>query len=176
MTEAVAKDTNGQGTVRKSALKILFPVMGIIGIGISGYLTYIHYQNLGSICFFNANCDAVLTSPYSQIWSVPLALFGLVMYVVITILGFLLLSGRKEWNYVLAMGIYGLALASLLFSIYLYYLEIFEIHAFCTWCIGSSIVVLVIFVGSLINLSAEGFSLKEYLHRLNIERKRYIQW
>ena len=159
-----------------SILKPTILLLGLAGMGISGYLTYLHYQEAAAICLPTMNCDAVLTSPYSQMWGVPLSVLGLLMYAGITFLGLLSLWGKKEWGQPLAMGLYGLALASLLFTIYLYYLEIFEIHAFCTWCIGSSIVVLAIFVLSLLNLGAEGFSFRDFLHYVRVTRKRYVQW
>jgi uncharacterized membrane protein len=138
-----------------AASKIVVPLLTLVGMGISGYLAYEHYLNLAPICPFGAHCDAVLTSPYSQIWGVPLSLLGLLMYAALLLLS-LLLWVKKEWSGLLALSIYAFALASLLFTLYLYYLEIFEIQAFCTWCIGSSIVVLLIFIFSIFNL----FSLK----------------
>ena len=158
--------------------QLALPVLGLAGMGISGYLTYVHYQNINAICLFNANCDKVLTSPYSQIWGIPLSLFGLAMYAGLTLLGVLnlVLYRRIEGQNWPAGGIYALSLAGVIFSLYLYYLEIFEIHAFCTWCIGSSIVMLIIFIISLINLKASGFKFKEYPRWLRVRVSRYVQW
>jgi uncharacterized membrane protein len=154
----------------------LIPALGLAGMGISGYLTYIHYKSQSSICFFNTNCDAVLTSSYSRMWGIPLSLLGFLMYAAIALLGFISLWDRKGWIRWTDMGIYGLALSSLIFTVYLYYLEIFEIHAFCTWCIGSSIVVLCIFVLSLLNLARAGFDFKGLPHFIRTRMKSYIQW
>lgn len=176
MMETTKTKTSENTNKTNSVTQILVPVLGLLGIGISGYLTYVHYQNLNAVCLFNAKCDTVLTSPYSQIWGIPLSLFGLLMYLAITILGFLYLRVKNERAGLLAVGLYGLALASLLFSLYLYYLEIFEIHAFCTWCIASSIVVLCLFILSLVNLSKSGFRFGELPHFVRTNMKRYVQW
>jgi len=160
--------------VRDKTLGIRLPVplLALAGMGISGYLTYIHYKNINAICLFNAKCDAVLTSSYAQIWGIPLALFGLALYAALAVLGFLSLNKKLGRADLAASGIYGLALSGILFSLYLYYLEIFEIHAFCTWCITSSIVMLAIFILSLINLRHAGFNGREFRRWLS----RYVQW
>jgi uncharacterized membrane protein len=38
------------------------------------------------------------------------------------------------------------------FTIYLTYLEVYEIHALCRWCMGSAVVITAIFVASLVGL------------------------
>ena len=174
---ASGKMIAGNGATRSGRfIKSLIPVLGVVGMGISVYLIFVHYNGVSAICLPTMNCDAVLSSRYSAMWGVPLAVFGLLMYGALTMLGLWSFTAKEEWQDRLAVGIYTLALASLLFTIYLYYLEIFEIHAFCTWCIGSSIVVLAIFVLSLLNLGAEGFSFRDFLHYVRVTRKRYVQW
>jgi len=134
------------------ALKLSISILSLIGIGISGYLTYVHYYNIGSTCLFGTDCNVVLSSYYATMWDVPLALLGLLMYIVLAVLGLWSLLAKEGQRNMLDMGIYGMALSGTLFTIYLYYLEIFKIHAFCTWCIGSSIVIFIMLILSLINL------------------------
>jgi uncharacterized membrane protein len=43
----------------------------------------------------------------------------------------------------------GVATTGLIFSAWLTYLELFEIHAICQWCVISAIIVTVIFLVSL---------------------------
>jgi uncharacterized membrane protein len=145
-------------------VKLAISALGIVGIGISGYLTYIHYLNLSSICLFSAHCDAVLTSQYAQMWGIPLSLFGMVMYAVLTVMGLSSLWANKERQGLIALGTYGVALSGILFTGYLYYLEIFVIHAFCTWCIFSSIEIFTILLLSIINLSNIGLRFREIPH------------
>jgi len=40
----------------------------------------------------------------------------------------------------------GLASAGFLFTLYLTYLELFVIHAICRWCVGSAVIMTVIWV------------------------------
>jgi uncharacterized membrane protein len=154
------------------AVRIALLILGLAGMGISGYLTYVHYRDINAICLFGAKCDKVLTSVYAQMWGVPLALFGLLMYAGLTILGALNIFNRIGRQDLVATGIYDMALTGTLFSLYLYYLEIFEIHAFCTWCIGSSIVMFSIFILSIFNLKVAGFKSREFRRWLS----QYVQW
>ena len=101
------------------------------------------------ICLFNARCDLVQASPYAFMWTVPVPLLGLLMYAYLTFLSGLLFRGKPEWENILSLGIYGVSLTGVIFTAYLYYLEIFVLHAFCSWCIVSSIVILFIFILSL---------------------------
>ena len=42
--------------------------------------------------------------------------------------------------------IFGMTLFGVLFSIYLTYLELFVIHAICSWCLSSAVIITVLFV------------------------------
>ena len=120
--------------------------------------------------------SVVLTSAYAQMWGIPLALFGFLLYAALTALGIWSLQAKERWQDSLDLGIYGFALSGTLFSIYLYYLEIFEIHAFCTWCIGSSIVIVGLLVLALINLFRGRPRIKDKSRSRPFKLSRYIQW
>jgi uncharacterized membrane protein len=134
-------------------ISLLIVVLGLGGMGISGYLTYGYLVNISIGCPFNANCDLVQASPYAYMWGVPVPLLGLLMYSAITLMGFFLLLKKHGRENVLSLGIYGISLAGVIFTGYLYYLEIFVLHAFCSWCIVSSIVILSTFILSLLHLN-----------------------
>jgi uncharacterized membrane protein len=157
-------------------LRLLIPILGFAGISISGYLTYIHYLQIEALCLPNMNCNSVLTSQYAQIWGIPLSLLGMLLYAAITTLGFSNLLVRQEPREIVSLGIYAFSLAGILFTLYLYYLEIFELHAFCSWCVSSSIIMVGIFCLALGNLSNLGMPLKQIPRLLLRWVSRYIQW
>ncbi len=105
----------------------------LAGIGIAGYLTYVHYAGLQPICGISHGCETVQTSRYASLLGAPVALLGLISYVLIFIL--LRLPGERS----LLAG-YALTLIAFAFSMYLTYRELFTIHAICTWCVLSAIV------------------------------------
>jgi uncharacterized membrane protein len=105
----------------------------LAGIGIAGYLTYVHYAGLHPICEISHGCETVQTSRYSRLAGTPVALLGLISYTLIFV------SLRLRGERVMLAG-YSLTLIAFAFSVYLTYREVFTIHAICIWCVSSAIV------------------------------------
>jgi uncharacterized membrane protein len=143
-----------------STLRRALVVLALVGIGIAGYLTWVHYEGLSPICAINDGCEKVQSSRYAKVGGVPVPLVGLVGYV--AILGSLLVRGELARLATAAMAIGGFA-----FSVYLTALELFEIHAICQWCVGSAIVMTAIALLATIRaLRAPGEPLDEPHRRL----------
>jgi uncharacterized membrane protein len=119
--------------VSDRALRTTGLVLTVLGIGIAGYLVYIHYAGIEPICNIAHGCHKVQTSKYADLAGVPVALLGLIGYV--TILGALLAGGGDGPRMVAAL----VALSGFGFSAYLTYRELFTINAICQWCVGSAI-------------------------------------
>jgi uncharacterized membrane protein len=112
------------------------------GIGIAGYLTYVHYAGLQPVCGISHGCETVQTSAYAALLGIPVAVLGLISYIVIFILLRLRGDGPRLTGY-------ALTLIAFAFSVYLTYRELFTIHAICSWCVSSAIVfALLAIVGS----------------------------
>lgn len=103
------------------------------GVGIAGYLTYVHYAGLHPVCGISHGCETVQTSSYAYLGGVPVALLGLLTYLLI------LVMLRRRGDNALLIG-YVLTLIGFGFSLYLTYREVFTIHAICSWCVSSAIV------------------------------------
>jgi uncharacterized membrane protein len=132
------------------ALQRTLVVLSLIGIGIAGYLTYIHYRGFDPICAVGHGCEKVQNSEWAKLAGVPVPLIGLLGYV--GIFGSLLIRGELARMATAAMAILGF-----IFSLYLTYREIFTIEAICQWCVGSAIVMTLIAIFSTIRvLRAEG--------------------
>ena len=157
-------------------VKLAIPILGLAGMGISGYLTAVHYLNVQATCLPFAECNPVLHSPYARIWGVPIALLGFFEYAFLTIMGIWLLREKSALQSPISAAIYSGALSGMIFTLYLYYLELFVIRAFCTWCIASSLVMTGILVLSLMNLFSAGLSLRGVSQLMRSRVRRYIQW
>lgn len=115
-------------------LRIAAAVLALAGIGVAGYLTWIHYADLEPICAGGSGgCEKVQTSDYAELAGVPVALLGLIGYG--AILGSLALSGDLG-RFAGAV----MALAGFGFSAWLTYVELFEIDAICQWCVASAVI------------------------------------
>lgn len=116
------------------ALRTAGLVLAVLGIGIAGYLVYVHYADIDPVCNIAHGCHKVQTSSYAKLAGVPVALLGLLGY--ITLLGALLAPGQGEGPRMVAALV---ALVGFGFSAYLTYRELFTIDAICQWCVGSAI-------------------------------------
>jgi uncharacterized membrane protein len=113
--------------------------LAVIGLGIAGYLTYIHYRGIAPVCAIAHGCVKVQSSQWSKLAGVPVAVLGLLGYV--GILAVLRVPGEPG-----RLAAACIALTGLAFSAYLTYRELFTIKAICIWCVGSAVVMLLLAV------------------------------
>jgi uncharacterized membrane protein len=119
-------------------LAITIGAIAALGVAIATYLVYVHYAGIEPICAAGGGgCHKVQTSDFAELAGVPVALLGLIGYVLI--LGSLLVRGDAGLlsAAVLALGGFG-------FSMYLTYRELFTIHAICQWCVASAVLMTVL--------------------------------
>jgi uncharacterized membrane protein len=120
--------------VSARALRIAMIVLTTIGLGVASYLTYVHYAGIKPACTAGESCTKVQTSIYSELAGVPVALIGLIGYVVI--LGSLLAPETETTRFAtVAFTVVGFG-----FSCYLTGRELFSIHAICEWCVSSAVI------------------------------------
>jgi uncharacterized membrane protein len=118
--------------VSDRALRTAGVVLAVLGIAVAGYLVYVHYADIDPVCNIAHGCHKVQTSQYAKLAGVPVALLGLIGYVVL--LGALLAPGETA-RVVAAFT----ALVGFGFSAYLTYRELFTIDAICQWCVASAV-------------------------------------
>jgi uncharacterized membrane protein len=119
-------------------LRIVLIVMAVLGLGLASYLTYIHYAGIKPLCGRNGgSCEFVQTSKYSHLAGVPVALLGLIGYVLI--LGSLLAPDEERFRFATA----ALVLGGFAFSAYLTYREVYSLEAICEYCVSSAVLLTV---------------------------------
>jgi uncharacterized membrane protein len=121
------------------------------GLGIASYLTYEHFTGSGSLACSDkgiVNCLEVTTSTYSKVAGVPVAVLGLIFFVVMLILqlpamwnrpGSAIRRVRITW-----------AVIGLCTVVYLLYTELFKIDAVCLWCTAVHVLTLIVFVSTVL--------------------------
>ena len=128
-------------------------LLSIVGLADSAYLSWIKLAHEESRCIVGlGDCLTVNTSRYSEIFGVPIALFGLAGYIIIVAL-LLLESRNSDWQPNTSMAVFGIALFGTLFSAYLTYIEIVVIRAVCPFCVLSAIVMLSLLIISIVRLA-----------------------
>jgi len=133
---------------RLSQLAILFTVIGLL---VSIYMTIFKITNNESMCIGSHGCSVVNSSRYSEVNGIPVAVIGVGGY--LAILAVLLLERRPGFfrqNGTLLF--FGLSLTGFLFTLYLIFVEVALIKAYCPFCITSQTVMTLIFIISVIRL------------------------
>lgn len=120
------------------------PILALMGMGISGYLTITKLSNTTAVCLGLGECESVQNSPYAVIFGIPIALLGFLAYAMILFLWWWGLSPARANSDLAPVGIFGISLFGFLYSAYLTYLELFIIEAICPWCVASAIVMTLI--------------------------------
>jgi uncharacterized membrane protein len=122
-------------------LRITLIVLGVIGLGVASYLTYIHYAGIKPLCGRNGgSCLKVQSSQYAKVEGVPVALLGLIGYV--AILASLLAPEEERTRF--ATGAF--TLMGFGFSAYLTYREVFSLKEICEWCVSSAVIMTVMVI------------------------------
>ena len=114
-------------------LRIAIAALAAGGTGIAAYLTYVHYAGVAPVCT-TGGCEKVQTSRYAELAGIPVALLGVVAYLVLLALAFL--PGELAATAAVAV-----ALAGVAFSAYLLWAQLGPIDAICQWCIGNDVVI-----------------------------------
>lgn len=114
------------------SLRTAIVAVSLVGAAISAYLVYVHYAGVEPICAASGGCEKVQSSKYAELAGIPVALLGLLGY-------FAILAATLVPGELARMAASSLAIVGLGFSIYLTYLELFEINAICLWCVASAI-------------------------------------
>ncbi len=123
-------------------VRVAIPVLCLVGLGASIYLTYVEFTHTRALCGPVGDCNAVQSSPYSKLFGfLPIGLVGAIGY--IAILFAWLWQRFRQDGLAKAAGaaMFGMALFGTLFTIYLTYLELFVIHAVCLWCLSSAVII-----------------------------------
>ena len=117
--------------------KIILLILSLAGFFDSSYLTILHYKNIIPPCQIAKGCKTVLTSQFSVIFGIPVAILGAVYFLFLI---FVILN-NKLFSYFKIF-----ALLGVIVSIYFFSTQAFILHAFCQYCLLSEIIILGIFV------------------------------
>ncbi|HEY6113563.1 MAG TPA: vitamin K epoxide reductase family protein [Gaiellaceae bacterium] len=116
------------------ALRLAAAIVALAGVGVAGYLTWVHFDDAALVCVAGGGCETVQESEYAEIAGLPVAALGLVAYSIVL--------GLVAWDSPAArLAAATIALVGLLFSTYLLVLQLFVIDAVCVWCIANDVVI-----------------------------------
>lgn len=112
--------------------------LALAGLGVAGYLTWVHYSGAIAFCAGSGGCEVVQGSRYALVGGVPVALLGLAMYLALAALAVARLRLGDRAPALVPLALFAVSLAGTLYSGYLTYLELYVIKAVCWWCVASA--------------------------------------
>jgi len=116
---------------------VMIVLLCLAGVVVSSLVLREHYNTESSPCNINDvwDCGAVNHSPYAAIRGIPVAMIGILGYTLLAVL-----AGRFPWTTAV------LALAGLIFSMRLTWIEWKDLRVWCIYCVSSQILIAVIFL------------------------------
>lgn len=133
-----------QENTHEKTLRLLNRViffLSIIGFLIAIYVTQSFVRKVGIVCV-NSGCELVRKNPASYLFGfLPVPAVGLLGYAVIIVLSFFRTSVK---DIRLLLGILGMTIFGVGFTLWFTYTELFVIRAICTWCAISAVNMLVL--------------------------------
>jgi uncharacterized membrane protein len=132
--------------LQRSRGQVAWLILSLLGMAVSVYLTFVHYQGAPLVCSTGGliDCESVLSSAYSLVpgTAIPITIPGLLWFIVsggLALLGWQFRPGERR--VILAELIW--AALSMLSVFYLVYAEIVVLHKICAWCTVIHITILV---------------------------------
>lgn len=142
----------------RSRGQIILLVLSLLGVGISLYLTAVHYQGIPLACSSSGlfNCEQVLSSSYSVVpgTAIPISVPGLCWFIVSAILAFIAWRVRPESRSSHLAEVVWTVLG-MLTIFYLVYVEIVRLHHICIWCTSLHIIIFIMFLLTLLVLQRQ---------------------
>jgi uncharacterized membrane protein len=121
-------------------LRRIIAFVATLGIGVATYITIADSGGGSPTCLAGGGgCETVANSSYSHIAGINVSVFGIAGYIAILATAFFANDIARFAGFAMALGGFG-------FSIYLTYLEVFKIEAICQWCVGSAVLMTILFL------------------------------
>jgi uncharacterized membrane protein len=127
-------------------------VLALAGFLLAAYLSLDKLGLIGTLACGTRSCEPVQLSRGSRFLGVEVSLIGLLGYVALLVVALMATRPALELARWPSRWLALLSGIGTLFAVYLTALELFVIHAICRWCVGSALIITLIFVLSLLDL------------------------
>jgi uncharacterized membrane protein len=138
-------------------MRYVIAVLALVGVVVSGLALQVHFSTGTEPCSINAtwDCGIVNHSPFAEIDHIPVAVIGIIGYVVLAGLAL----ARQRFLVFLA------ALVGVFFALRLTFIEEFALGAWCLYCVISQVAIALIALLALAWFTEEYLSLRRAANR-----------
>jgi len=124
--------------------------LSLIGFFVAVYLYLFKIGRIPGLACGTGGCETVQASPWATFLGLPVALYGVAGYLaclVCALIGIQKGGEHRHWSDTLLLAGAGTGVA---FSGYLTYAEAFLIEAWCRWCVGSAVIITLLFLSAVL--------------------------
>jgi len=132
-------------------LKQVIIVLTVLGLLVSIYMTIYKVTSNDNMCLGSGDCSTVNASRYAEVNGIPVGLLGVFGYA--SILGIFWLERKNDFFKANgSMIFFGVSLIGFFFTLWLIYVEVALLKAYCPFCITSQVTMTLIFILSVIRV------------------------
>jgi len=131
---------------------MLAALVALAGLFVASYLSLFKLGYIGTLACSVGSCETVQLSRWATLFGLPVAVWGVVFYVAVLAVALAGLSASLADSPRVSQLLVAMTGFGILFSAWLTWLELYVIHAICTWCVISAILVTILFVISILDL------------------------
>ncbi|MCK6462361.1 MAG: hypothetical protein L6Q29_00850 [Candidatus Pacebacteria bacterium] len=129
-------------------LNLFLIVLGVGGFALAFYIHKSKKKAKPMVCPLDGHCDEVVHSEYSEFFGISLEKFGMAYYAAVA-LAYGAYSYFSSLPPYASFVLFFLTAGAFLFSLYLTFIQAFNLRKWCTWCLISAGICSFIFVASL---------------------------
>ncbi len=126
-------------------------ILSLAGIFLATYLYLYKTGRIGTLACGTGSCEFVQFSSWSSFLGLEVSLIGIAGYLVLFGLSLATLRLPAEERGWPSLALLLLALGGVLFTVYLTAVELFVLHAICRWCVGSAVIIALLFTVALLD-------------------------
>lgn len=130
--------------------RMAIALLSLAGVFVAAYMWMYKLGLIGTIACGSGGCETVQLSPQARFLGVEVALIGLLGYLALLALAMISLQPRFAAGGWPVRALAWLSGGAVAFTLYLTGLELFVIHAICRWCVGSAVIIVLVFVLSVL--------------------------
>lgn len=128
-------------------------IIGFLGFSLAWHI----FQSKGRphrplVCPLSGQCDTVIHSSYSKLFGIPLEVWGLGYYGLIISSYSLALFNPNLISRDFSFFVILLSTLAFVFSLYLTFVQMYHLRAWCTWCLCSAFLCCLIFTLTIVSI------------------------
>ena len=132
--------------------RMVIAVLSLGGVFLATYLTLYKLGYVATLACGTGSCEVVQSSRWSRLFGQPVALWGAGFYLAMFALSLAGSIGRLAESRPLSVVMTATSGWGVLFSCWLTYVEVARLHAICRYCVGSAVLVMMLFVLCVLDL------------------------